>query len=133
MVRLAVALLVAVTLLTNAAYAAYADQAERDLSGQYRCIGTSQGAQYTGNVVIRKVNKGYKIDWVVGDTKYSGIGFVEEDRFAVAWTVRTPKGVAIGVVSYKINKDGSLKGKWTDPALQGIYDETLIPIHGNLI
>ncbi len=131
MVRFAVALFCALTLLSSAAYT---QQVERDLSGQYRCVGTSdQGAQYSGNVVIKKVNKGYKIDWAVGDDKYSGIGFVDEDRFAVAWTVRTPRGVAIGVVSYKINKDGSLKGKWTDPSLKGIYDETLIPIHGNLI
>lgn len=131
MYRLSVALVFVVTLFASATYA---DQAELDLSGRYRCIGTSdQGAQYTGEVLIKKVNKGYKIDWVVGKTKYSGIGFVDEDRLSVAWMVKTPNGVAIGVVSYKIKKDGSLAGKWTDPSLRGIYDETLIPIHDNLI
>lgn len=131
MFRLPVALLCAVTLLAGAAYA---DEAERDLSGRYRCVGTSDaGGKYVGDVLIKKVNKGYRIDWVVGKTKYSGIGFVDEGRFAVAWTINTPNGVAIGVVSYKIKKDGSLVGKWTDPALKGIYDETLIPIHDNLI
>lgn len=131
MVRLAVALLCVVTLFASASYA---DQAEVDLSGRYRCVGTSdQGGKYTGEVLIKKVNKGYQINWVVNKTKYSGIGFIDEDRFSVAWTVKTPNGVAIGVVSYKIKKDGSLVGKWTDPSLKGIYDETLIPIHGNLI
>ncbi|PQO37014.1 hypothetical protein C5Y96_07595 [Blastopirellula marina] len=129
MMRLAVALVCFVTLFTSSAYA---EKAERDLSGRYQCVGTSdQGGKYTGEVVIKKVNQGYKIDWIVGKTKYSGIGFVDEDRFSVAWTVQTPNGVAIGVVSYKIKENGTLQGKWTDPSLRGIYDETLVPVFEN--
>lgn len=129
MYRLAVTLTCVVTLFASAAYA---DQAGRDLSGRYQCVGVSdQGGKYTGEVVIKKVNKGYQITWVVNKTKYSGIGFVDEDRFSVAWTVKTPNGVAIGVVSYKIKENGTLQGKWTDPSLKGIYDETLVPIIEN--
>jgi len=126
MVRLIVALACVVTLFTSVSYA---EPAQRDLSGKYRCVGTSdQGGKYAGQVTIKKVNQGYQITWVVGKTKYSGIGFVDEDRLSVAWTVKTPQGVAIGVVSYKIQDNGILKGKWTDPSLKGIYDETLVPI-----
>lgn len=129
MMRLSVALICVVTLLASSVYA---EKGERDLSGRYQCVGTSdQGGKYTGEVIIKKVNKGYTIDWVVGKTKYSGIGFVDEDRFSVAWTVKTPNGVAIGVVSYKIKENGTLQGKWTDPSLKGIYDEVLVPIIEN--
>jgi len=131
MFRLAIALTCVVTLLASSAYA---NQDERDLSGKYRCVGTTEnGAKYTGEVVIKKVNKGYKIEWVVKNRKYTGIGFVDEDRLSVAWTVNTPNGVVLGVIAFKIKKDGSLVGKWIDPSLKEIYDETLIPIHDNLI
>ncbi len=124
--RLAIAAICAVTLAVTTAYA---EAAPPDLSGTYRCVGTSdQGTKYTGQVQIKKVRKGYQITWVVGKTKYSGIGFVDEDRFSVAWTVKTPNGTAIGVVLYKIKENGSLEGKWTDPSLNGVYDETLVPI-----
>ncbi|QDU73210.1 hypothetical protein Pan97_01770 [Bremerella volcania] len=129
MVRLAVALACVVTLLGSNAYA---EAAPPDLAGKYQCVGTSDaGGKYVGEVIVQKVNKGYRITWVVGKTKYDGIGFVDEDRLSVAWTLNTPKGVAIGVVSYKIKENGTLVGKWTDPSLKGIYDETLVPIVEN--
>ncbi|MEW4565309.1 hypothetical protein AB1K70_22480 [Bremerella sp. JC770] len=126
MVRLVVALACVVTLFASVSYA---DPAERDLSGKYQCTGTSnQGGKYVGQVTIKKRNQGYQITWIVDKTTYSGIGFVDEDRLNVAWTLKTPQGVAIGVISYKIQDNGTLEGKWTDPSLKGIYDETLVPI-----
>jgi len=129
MIRLAFVLTCVLTLLASSAYA---NQAPPDLSGKYSCVGTSdQGGKYTGEVEIKKVNKGYEITWIVGKTKYAGIGFVDDGRLSVAWAMKTPQGVAIGVVVYKIQNNGRLEGKWTDPALRGIYDETLIPIRKN--
>ncbi|MBA2113364.1 hypothetical protein [Bremerella alba] len=129
MVRLVASLACVVTLFASAAYA---ENAPADLSGKYHCEGTSdQGAKYTGEVVIKKFNKGYQLTWVVNKTKYSGMGFVDEDRLNVAWAVKSPNGVAIGVVSYKIKENGRLQGKWTDPSLKGIYDEVLVPIVEN--
>ena len=102
--------------------------AEPDLTGIYNCVGTSdQGGKYVGTVEIQKVRQGYKIAWVVNKTKYDGIGFVDGKDFSVAWLLKTPQGAAIGVVHYKIQDDGSLDGKWTDPGLNGVYDETLTP------
>lgn len=102
--------------------------AEPDLTGIYDCVGTSdQGGKYVGTVEIKKVRQGYKISWVVNKTKYDGIGFVDGQDFSVAWLLKTPQGAAIGVVHYKIKDDGSLDGKWTDPGLNGVYDERLTP------
>ena len=125
MLRYSLAAMVVLSLLVSSAWAKEA----ADLSGQYQCKGTSdQGAAYSGIVEIKKVRQGYQLTWVVGKTKYSGIGFVHDGHMSVAWTVKTPQGTAIGVVQYKLQKNGVLEGKWVDPGLNGIYDEVLVPI-----
>ncbi|MEW4455302.1 hypothetical protein AB1L30_21715 [Bremerella sp. JC817] len=109
-----------------------ADAAPADLSGMYRCQGTSdQGTPYSGVVEIKQVRKGYQLTWTVDKTKYAGIGFIHDGYLSVAWTVKTVNGTAIGVLLYKVKEDGTLEGKWTDPSLNGVYDETLTPIKGD--
>lgn len=103
--------------------------AERDLTGVYDCVGTTDGGrQYRGEVTIKQTRQGYQVSWKVGQTEYRGIGFVDEGRLNVAWAMTTPQGaVVIGVVVYKIGEEGILNGKWIDPGLKAVYTETLRP------
>jgi hypothetical protein len=78
--------------------------------GDYTAEGTAGGGtqKYKGTVRIKKKGETYLIQWRIGPSVYSGIGFVDGDRFCVSCVM----GGQPCVVVYKIEKDKTLRGRW---------------------
>jgi len=98
-----------------------------DLAGTYTCKGTNNGVNYEGTVVLKKVREGYHLKWNVANDSYEGVGFIDDGKLSVAWITKTPNGVAIGVITYKIEEKKKLVGKWIDQSMNAIHTETLRP------
>ena len=88
---------------------------EKDtLPGLYACKGTNPGGgEYEGRVEIAVREDVYYMKWKVGEETYQGIALREGDVLSVAWGIPGEGGTAVGVVSYKIEKGGTLIGRWT--------------------
>ncbi len=88
---------------------------ERDpLPGLYACKGENpDGGMYEGRVEIAARKGVYNLKWSVGETTYVGVALREGDVLSVAWGIPGEGGTAIGVVAYKIEKGGTLSGRWT--------------------
>lgn len=98
-----------------------------ELAGRYDCVGDSGGNEYRGTVEISEQGAGYKVEWSIGDETYSGVGIWENDRLCVSWQAEG-EGKAHGIIVYSRDKDGTLKGKWTEsPAGERLKEETLTP------
>jgi hypothetical protein len=67
--------------------------AETNLSGEYGCKGEyPDGTTYGGKATIEKVKDSYKIKWVTGQEKYSGIDIRSGDTVSFAyWDTETKK------------------------------------------
>lgn len=98
-----------------------------ELAGKYECVGDSGGSEYKGTVEISEQGAGYKVEWTIGEETYTGVGIWENDRFCVSWQ-SDGEGKAHGIIVYSRDKDGTLKGKWTQsPASEQLKEETLTP------
>ncbi len=98
-----------------------------ELAGRYDCVGDSGGNEYRGTVEISEQGAGYKVEWTIGEESYSGVGIWENDRFCVSWQT-DGEAKAHGIIVYSREKDGTLKGKWTEsPAGERLKEETLTP------
>jgi hypothetical protein len=118
-------LALAVLILTTVAASSARAEA---LVGKYDCRGMNAGANvYRGEVTITQKGRGYRIDWRIGPQEYNGIGFVDGDRLVVSWIIVAQGALSHGVVNYKINKNGTLEGKWLDASATGVYTEVLTP------
>jgi len=97
--------------------------AKADITGSYDCEGTNpDGKTYKGKVEISKDGDIYHVKWAIGaGDNYEGIGILEGDVFAVSYY-----GGINGVVVYRVQKGGSLAGKWSIVGGKGkVYTETL--------
>jgi hypothetical protein len=96
------------------------------LAGKYTCEGEAEGGgKYEGTVEITESGAGFTVEWTVGNDTFSGVGIWENDRLCVSWT---QPGGAFGVIVYKREKDGTLKGKWTGNKIgEKLLEETLTP------
>ena len=84
------------------------------LPGLYACRGSNaDGSVYEGRVEIAARKGVYNLTWNVGEQTYVGVALREGDVLSVAWGIPGEGGTAIGVVAYKIEKGGSLSGRWT--------------------
>jgi uncharacterized caspase-like protein len=85
--------------------------------GRYKVNGANpDGSRYSGSVTISQTAEGYRIDWVVGQSTYQGIGVLEGNVLTVDWGSDTP-------VVYALASDGTLSGLWA----AGNGEETLTP------
>lgn len=119
---------IATTLLGLSHVTLAEDAVPANLVGRYDCNGVGvNGAAYQGEVRISKRGQGYRFDWQIGGEQYNGIGFAEEGRVNVSWILVVDGKVAHGVVSYKINENGTLEGKWIDHNAAVVFTEMLTP------
>ena len=86
--------------------------AEDPFSGTWKITDakTLAGKAYTGTVRIASIGKVYELQWNTSAGNYRGLGLAEGKKLCTGWG-----GKNFGVVLYKINNDGTLKGRWTIP------------------
>lgn len=107
---------------------ATADDGDR-LSGVYNCIGTYPNRQpYQGTVTITRGTGDpgvYNLEWLVGESKYVGVGLLENDVLSCSWAIGREEGVLLGVIVYKV-EGPRLRGRWTQyPGNGRVFQETL--------
>jgi hypothetical protein len=94
-----------------------------DLSGTYRCEGTSPaGNPYRSIVEISKEDQTYVVKWRSRGSPAIGIGIVRNDTLSVSYFT----GKDVGIVVYRIEKGPKLTGQWTILGADGqLYPEVL--------
>ena len=91
--------------------AAHSEPAATDISGNYTVAGTNEnGTPYSGALEVIKRGDVYQFRWTAG-RQYDGVGIPQGNVVAVAFTEGSD-GKGCGVVSYRIEDDGNLDGKW---------------------
>ena len=107
--RLRRACTVAFAILACATASASADDS---FSGSWKIADaqTLTGKAYTGTVRIAKIGAVYELQWDTSAGKYRGLGLADGNKLCTGWG-----GKNFGVVLYRINGDGTLKGRWTIP------------------
>lgn len=110
------ALFAGVLLLAPAAYA-------QKVGGEYRVSGTNfDGTSYGGTATVTpSSNSTCRIVWRTGSTSSSGFCMLADDALAAAYKLND----SVGLVLYKLQADGSLKGYWTIADKAGAGTETL--------
>lgn len=105
-----------------------------DLSGIYEIDGIDARLdedgepipkRYAGIAVVRQVEEGYFIQWVLSHGSYTGIGAVDGGSLIVSWS---HKG-NLGLNAYKIGTNDrgkrTLAGRWMATGQMRWYDESL--------
>lgn len=92
--------------------AAPAPSAPKNIAGEYEANGTNpdSGSPYKAALTITPREDVFQFSWKSGQNDYDGVGVVQENAVAVAFT-NGKDGDGCGVVLYKIAADGSLDGK----------------------
>jgi TolB-like protein len=87
------------------------------IEGQYSAVGQNpNGTTYRGIVNITKQNETYMFIWKIGNSTFSGSGYLEGELLTVQWGAPYP-------VIYRVQTDGRLLGTWNN----GNATETLTP------
>jgi hypothetical protein len=82
-----------------------------DIAGQYTVAGTNEdGSPYKGELEVLRHGDVYQFRWNAGK-QYDGIGIPNGNVVAVAFTGGSV-GKGCGVVTYHVQADGNLDGKW---------------------
>ncbi|HKP46812.1 MAG TPA: hypothetical protein VJT50_09445 [Pyrinomonadaceae bacterium] len=82
-----------------------------DITGEYSVNGTNDnGTSYKGDLEVIKHGSVYEFRWNT-DKQYGGVGVQNGNVVAVAFASGTT-GKGCGVVSYRLQSDGVLDGKW---------------------
>jgi hypothetical protein len=99
--------------------------AAQDIGGRYTVHGTNfDGSAYSGEADIKAISASTcQIVWTTGSTTSNGFCMRNEDAFAAGYVM----GKEIGLVIYKMQPDGSLKGLWTITGKDGMGTEVLTP------
>ncbi len=102
--------------------------AEDSFSGTWKITDarTLAGKAYTGTVRIASIGAVYELQWNTSAGKYRGLGLADGNKLCTGWSAGN-----FGVVLYRINGDGTLKGRWTIPGaneLEGTEEATGGPI-----
>lgn len=110
--------LVAAVLVAQAAGA-------QDVGGLYAVQGTNfDGSAYGGQAkIVLTSDVTCEIYWTTGLTTSQGICMRSGDVFSAAYK----SGSAVGLVIYRIHKDGVLDGSWTIAGQNGVGYELLMP------
>lgn len=116
-VRVAAAAAVAALLVASPALA-------QNVGGKYTVAGTNfDGSAYSGTAEITpSSNSTCRIKWDTGNNS-TGFCMLAGDALAAAYKL----GDDVGLVLYKLQGDGTLKGVWTIADKSGAGTETLTP------
>jgi len=100
---------------------------EKKIVGNYAVKGTNpDGKEYKGTAEITKDGDAYYVKWTIGKESHVGVGILDGDKLSVCWLVGEG-GSGLGIVVYKVNKDGKLVGKWVAMGRKDLLEETLTP------
>jgi hypothetical protein len=98
-----------------------------DIGGTYKVAGTNfDGSKYSGDAKITITSETTcTIEWHTGPNSSSvGICMRNDDSFAAAYKM---KDGSVGLIIYKMDKDGSMDGIWTLTGMNGAGTEVLTP------
>jgi hypothetical protein len=92
---------------------------------EYSVEGTNlNGSPYTGDATITIISDTTcAIEWVTGGTTSKGFCMRNDDAFAAGYVM----GDAIGLIIYKMEDGGVLRGLWTITGQNGVGTEVLTP------
>ena len=95
------------------------------VGGEYQVKGTNfDGSAYGGTAQITPSSDSTcRIEWKTGGSGSAGFCMLAGDALAAAYKL----GDAVGLVLYKLQPDGSLKGVWTIADKPGAGTEVLTP------
>ncbi|MEE2750015.1 MAG: hypothetical protein VX519_01185 [Myxococcota bacterium] len=96
-------------------------------SGQWELVsGRGPGvADYAGQLTVEPRGFSYLLRWDTTEGEFSGVGMQAGQRLVAGWG--TGRGYGLGV--FEIRRDGTLLGRWTEPAAVGMQGrETWIPL-----
>lgn len=75
------------------------------IAGRYTVTGRNfNGASYRGSVVVTPAGETYRVFWVIGSERYTGVGILTGDVLSVAYNG--------GLAVYRVEGD-TLRGTWT--------------------
>lgn len=96
------------------------------IGGRYTVEGTNiNGAAYDGEADITLTSEtACTIKWITGSTQSTGICMRNDDSFAAGYVM----GDQVGLVIYKVLRDGTLSGLWTAAGAGGNGTEVLTPM-----
>jgi hypothetical protein len=99
--------------------------AAQSIGGTYTVSGTNfDGSKYSGEATITLTSDTTcAIHWETGGSTSDGICMRNDDAFSASYAM----GKEVGLVVYKIKKDGSLHGLWTIAGQNGNGTEVLTP------
>ena len=99
--------------------------AAQDIGGLYNVNGTNfDGSPYKGQAMIKITsNTTCEIVWKTGSTSSNGFCMRNDDAFAAGYVM----GKDIGLIIYKAQDDGVLRGVWTIAGKNGAGTEILTP------
>jgi hypothetical protein len=107
-----------------------ADPETADIVGTYDGAGVDiQGGKYKVMVKIEAEGDAYRFTWTTPTgQKFIGVGVRTGKMVSVGWAGEQGGKVVVGVTVYEVQKDGSLKGKWTMLGAKGVVKtETITP------
>jgi hypothetical protein len=97
----------------------------QNIGGDYSVEGTNfDGSPYKGDArIVITSNTTCKIAWITGGTTATGFCMRNDDAFAAGYVM----GQDIGLIIYKIDGNGVMKGLWTITGKDGVGTEILTP------
>ena len=82
----------------------------QQLAGEYSCIGTNaNGGRYRADIAIAKEGRGYFLTWRIGNSVHNGVAIRTGNVLASAGLGPNQHGLVV----YKIEPNGLLKGLWS--------------------
>ncbi|WP_407569189.1 hypothetical protein [Deinococcus altitudinis] len=78
-------------------------------TGPYRVNGRNpDGTRYSGTLGVYTVGPAYSLEWLIGKSRYVGVGIRQDRLLGVAYGADS-----CGVVVYTVSDTGTLEGDWT--------------------
>jgi hypothetical protein len=95
------------------------------LHSTYDVAGTAgDGSKYTGTAQIKVISeKSFTIKWLIGGETYEGFGMRNDTALAATYTMDGKPGLII----YKVDGDGVMRGAWVVKGSDENGTETLTP------
>lgn len=93
---------------------------EREIAGVYKC----EGKNYSGTTIIRKSGEAYQLLWSIGAGTHQGVGIRHGEWLSSSWLPDDTRAVP-GIVVYRIESNGKLRGTYTTYPGGAIQEETL--------
>ena len=95
------------------------------LAAKYDAAGTNpDGTGYAGTVLVDVISDTtFRIEWSIAGTTYKGFGMRNNDTLAATYTIDGEPGLMI----YKVDDKGTLRGLWAVRGENGSGSEVLTP------